>query len=172
MPTLVDEMKTETEALLRFLEAQRGGLRRAAFGLTDEQARAKPTVSALSLGGLIKHVGVAERGWIGLLTGAEPEPRDWTDTFVMGEDTTLAELVATYEEVAGETEAVIRALPDLEGHVALPEGPWFPPGSTRSARWILLHLIEETARHAGHADIIRESLDGATAFELVKAAGD
>ncbi len=55
----------------------------------------------------------------------------------------------------------------------LPESaPRLPEGTTRSGRWILLHLIEETARHAGHADIIRESLDGATAFELVTASGD
>lgn len=172
MPTLVDDAKDERESLLAFLEAQRGGLRRAASGITDEQARGRHTVSELSLGGLIKHAGLCERGWIALMTGAALEPRDWTDEFTMHEDTTLAELLATYAQVAKETEEAVRALPDLEGHVRLPEAPWFPPNATRSARWILLHLIEEAARHAGHADIVRESLDGATAFELVKTAGD
>jgi uncharacterized damage-inducible protein DinB len=172
MPTLVDDVKDERENLLAFLEAQRGGLRRAASGITDEQARGKHCASELSLGGLIKHAGLCERGWISLLTGAELGQRDWTDEFMMREDTTLAELLATYEQVAKETEEVVRALPDLEGHVPLPKAPWFPPDATRSARWILLHLIEEAARHAGHADIIRESLDGATAFELVRTAGD
>jgi hypothetical protein len=68
---------------------------------------------------------------------------------------------------------VVGELPDLEQPIELPRfRPLLPAGATRSARWILFHLIEETARHAGHADIIRESLDGATAVELVTAAGD
>jgi hypothetical protein len=68
--------------------------------------------------------------------------------------------------VARETTEVVQALPDLDYAVKLPEAPWFPANTTWTAHRILLHVIAETARHAGHADIIRESLDGATAYEL------
>jgi uncharacterized damage-inducible protein DinB len=162
MTTLVDVEKSEREALLGFLDAQRGGLRRAAYGLTDEQAAARSTASALSLGGLIKHAGLCERGWIAMMLGVELDQRDWEVEFTMQEGETLDGLLTMYEEVAGETERAVRGLPDLEVRTALPEAPWFPPGATRSARWILLHLIEEAARHAGHADILREQIDGST----------
>ena len=74
--------------------------------------------------------------------------------------------------MAAETEAVIAAIPDLGQPVPVPKDvPWNPPDvDAWSVRWVLLHLIEETARHAGHADIVRESLDGATAFPLLAAA--
>ena len=71
------------------------------------------------------------------------------------------------DAVVAETAEIIAALPDLDVEVPLPEAPWFPQGARRSARWILLHLVEELARHAGHADILRESVDGATAFALL-----
>jgi hypothetical protein len=77
-----------------------------------------------------------------------------------------------FDEVAAETEQVIAAIPDLGQAVPVPKGvPWFPSDvDAWSVRWVLLHLIEETARHAGHADIVRECLDGATAFPLMAAA--
>ncbi|MEU1629012.1 DinB family protein [Streptomyces sp. NPDC020096] len=176
MPTLVDAENNECEGLLAFIEAQRGGLRRAALGLTDEQARATPTAGSLSIGGLIKHNLECERSWIvGTLCGRRDEifQRDqsnWADSHHLVEGETLAGVLEAYEAVARETEEIVRALPSLDVTVPLPEAPWFPPGSKRSARWILLHLIEEAARHAGHADIIRETLDGKTAFELVAAS--
>ncbi len=169
MTILVDAETSEREALLGFLGAQRGGLRRAAHGLTDERAAARPTVSGLSVGGLIKHAALCERGWIALILGTDLGGRDRDDEFTMREGETLDGLLKTYEEVAEETERIVRGLPDLEARVPLPEAPWAPPGATRSARWILLHLIAEAGRHAGHADILRESLDGATAHELIRA---
>jgi uncharacterized damage-inducible protein DinB len=80
---------------------------------------------------------------------------------------TLAGVLAELAAVAEQTRETVEALPDLEVAVPLPEAPWFPQDGKRTARWILLHLIEEQARHAGHADLIRESLDGALAFDLV-----
>ncbi len=80
---------------------------------------------------------------------------------------TLAGWLKQYEEIAAETEEIVRGLPSLDVDAPLPDQPWFPPNSRRTARWILAHLIAEVARHAGHADIIRESLDGRTAFELI-----
>jgi hypothetical protein len=74
---------------------------------------------------------------------------------------TLAGVLADYESAARRTDEVITSLPDLDAAHPLPEAPWFPPGEQWSARRALLHILTETAQHAGHADIIRESLDGA-----------
>ena len=74
---------------------------------------------------------------------------------------TLAGVLASYEEVAQRTDDLVASLHDLNLSHPLPNAPWFPPGERRSARRVFLHIIAETAQHAGHADIIRESLDGA-----------
>ncbi len=84
----------------------------------------------------------------------------------MGDETVDSQL-AYWRKVADETEAFIRSVPSLDDTFALPNDRGFPPDESVSMRWLLLHLIRETARHAGHADIVRESLDGKTAFELV-----
>lgn len=92
---------------------------------------------------------------------------NWHECFQLAGDETLESQLAYWEKVAAETEAFIRSVPSLDDTFPLPEAPWFPPEGRVSMRWLALHLIRETARHAGHADIIRESLDGKTAFELV-----
>jgi hypothetical protein len=80
--------------------------------------------------------------------------------------------VVTAQLAASETDPTIAGIADLDQPVPVPQGvSWFPSDiDAWSVRWVLLHLIQETARHAGHADIIRESLDGATGFELTAAA--
>ncbi|MEH6376410.1 DinB family protein [Streptomyces sp. KLMMK] len=167
----------ERGTLLAFVEAQRGGLRRALLGLTDEQAALKPSASELSLGGLVKHVTQAERNWLLLAQGRADETGHdesaWADGFRLLEGETVAGALAHWEQVAAETEKFIRSVPSLEDTFPLPPAPWFPADARVSMRWLLLHLVEEMARHAGHADVIRESLDGKTAFELVAlAAGE
>ncbi|AYN40117.1 DinB family protein [Streptomyces dangxiongensis] len=161
----------ERGALLAFLEEQRGGIRRALLGLTEEQARSRPSASELSLGGLLKHVAEVEQGWIARARQEPPAVRrdasDWPETFRLTGDETVASELAYWERVAAGTEAFIRSAPSLDDTFPLPPDPWFPPQGRVSLRWLCLHLIRETARHAGHADIIRESLDGMTAFELV-----
>jgi hypothetical protein len=79
----------------------------------------------------------------------------------MTPDDTLEALLADYEAVASRTTDVLRGLADLDQSQPLPEAPWFAPGARWSARRALLHVIAETSQHAGHADIIREALDGA-----------
>ena len=74
---------------------------------------------------------------------------------------TLAGVLADYEEVAAATDRLVLELPDLDRSFPLPPAPWFPPGATRSVRRTIVHIIAETAQHAGHADIIRETIDGA-----------
>jgi hypothetical protein len=174
MPGNVRPVTDEKDGLLAFLQQQRDALRISVHGLTDEQAASRPTASALSLAGLIKHAGRCERGWIEMLTGRESEAssgRDWNAEFRLEPGETVDGLLETYAQVARETEATVAEI-DLDQPVPVPRGvPWFPSDvDFWSARWVLLHLIEETARHAGHADIIRESIDGRTFYELMAAA--
>ncbi len=161
----------ERGALLSFLAEQRGGIRRALLGLTDEQASSRPSASELSLGGLLKHVAEVEQTWVARAKGEPPavkrDESNWHECFQLAEGESVESQLAHWEEVAAETEAYVRAVPGLDDTFPLPNDPWFPPDERVSVRWLVLHLIRETARHAGHADIIRESLDGATAFELV-----
>lgn len=178
MPVVVtpEAAGDERGALLNYLEAQRGGLRRALHGLTREQAVATPTVSALSLAGLVKHVALMERSWLRTMRGegrdfADEEARaEWERGFALQEGETVESVLDGYAEAARETEAAVRELPSLDLTFEQPSAPW-DEGGSRSWRWALLHLIEETARHAGHADIIRETIDGKGAFDLVFETG-
>ncbi|MBK1789017.1 DinB family protein [Prauserella cavernicola] len=171
MPGLVGPVADERDALLAYLAQQRYVLCLAAYGLTDAQASATPTVSSLSVGGLIKHVAATERGWLGTVLGHSP---DDTGDFRLGPAETLADVIGEYELVATETEEIIGGIDDLGRAVPVPEDvPWFPDDvGSWSVRWVLLRVIEETARHAGHADVIRESIDGARALPLMAAAED
>ena len=165
-------IEDERQGLQVFLDHQRQAVRNAAFGLREDQARFRPTPSGLTLGGLVKHLVDAESGWIGHITGTAPGDASFEDymaSFVLTEDETLAGVLEQYEEVSARTDAVIQDVDDLGRRVRLPDAPWFPDTEDCTVRWILLHLIEETARHAGHADIIREALDGALSGPLMAA---
>jgi uncharacterized damage-inducible protein DinB len=173
MPSNPPSVNTEREALVAYLVQQRDGLKYAAYGLTEEQARARPTVSALSVGGLIKHAAVTEKGWIQTMIGnvGYANEQAYLDSFTLSDEETLESVIADLDQVAAETGAAVAALNDLDDKVQLPEAPWYPQDPEGfSARWILLHVLEELARHAGHADIIREHIDGATMYELMAAA--
>ncbi|MEP9364902.1 DinB family protein [Nocardioides sp. CN2-186] len=169
---------TEREDLLALLHKHRDLFRFTVQGLSDEAARSHPTVSALSLGGLIKHVTKVEDNWATFIVegpGVRPEidwetvdwsnppaaVRDHLDSFQMREDETLAELLAAYDVVTEATDTLLAnpAL-DLDHRQPLPAAPWFEPGASWSARRVIVHIIAETAQHAGHADIIRETIDG------------
>jgi uncharacterized damage-inducible protein DinB len=173
MPGQAPPLANEHELLLAFIAQQRDGIRNAAFGLTDEQARLTPSTSSLSVGGLVKHATDMEKGWIDMVLqrNREASQSSYEDNFRLGPDETLADALARFDEVAHETEQVIRSIDDLSQPVPVPKGvPWFPDDiDAWSVRWVLLHLIEEIARHAGHADIVRESIDGATMYELMAA---
>jgi len=169
----------EHELLLGYLAQQRLVLHLTAYGLTDEQARtAAAPPSPLSIGGLIKHVALTEQGWIDIVAQRERPSSggdgqdDYVQGFSLGTDETLADVLEFAADVAAETEAVVRAIPDLGQPVPVPQGvPWYPDDlDAWSVRWVLMHLVSETARHAGHADIVREAVDGATAFPLLAAA--
>jgi hypothetical protein len=158
----------ERADLLEALSAQRRFLRHTVRDLTDEQAGLHTTVSELCLGGIIKHVSRVERNWVSFIRNgpevmqfSERSMADHAASFQMLEGDTLAGILEAYEQTASDTDELVRTLPSLDADQPLPETPWFPPGARRSARRTLLHILAETAQHAGHADIIREALDGA-----------
>jgi hypothetical protein len=176
MPGLAQFHTDEHDLLLGYLDQERAVLHLTAYGLTDAQARtAAAAPSPLSIGGLIKHCALVERNWVDVVLGrdrAADAESDYADSFVMHDDETLAGLFVDALATAEETARVIRGIGDLDRPVAVPRGvPWYPQDiDAWSVRWVLLHLVAETARHAGHADIVREALDGATAFPLMAAA--
>ncbi|MFE6226688.1 MULTISPECIES: DinB family protein [unclassified Streptomyces] len=161
----------ERGAFLNFVEAQRAALRRTLLGLTEEQAAGRPSVSELSLSGLVKHVAEVELNWLRLAQG-KPNERQrteetWGDAFRLVDGETIPGVLAFWDGVARETEEFVRTVPSLDDTFPLPPAPWFPPEGRVTVRWMLLHLVQEMGRHAGQADVIRESLDGRTSFELI-----
>jgi hypothetical protein len=155
----------ERTELLQALAEQREMLLIAVRGLDDAQAAARTTVSALTLGGIIRHLAQGNRAWAHIVAGRDGVPAGFwdMDQYRMRETDTLAGLLEEYAAAARAFEDAVVALPDLDRPVPLPEAPW-APGVVNwwSPRRILLRLLRETAQHAGHADIIRESLDGAS----------
>ncbi|ORA85247.1 DinB family protein [Mycobacterium malmoense] len=174
-------MADERSALREFLAFHQSAYFAVSYGLTDEQARSTPTVSALSIGGLVKHATGVQRSWMARVAAApdappkDPRPfeeiaKDFADQHVMRPDETLAGLLRGLEAQNAESLWLVETA-DLNAEVPVPRDiPWFPKNQGAwSVRWVVLHVINELARHAGHADIIRESLDGATMYELIAA---
>ncbi|SDZ25445.1 Protein of unknown function [Amycolatopsis xylanica] len=176
--------QNERADLIAELAEARSALIKTVQDLGDNQLGERPTVSALSLGGLIKHVASIEESWQRFIVEGPsamnfdlPEGVTWADfaagtareypqwaidhqnDFQMLPGDTLAGILARYEKVAARTEEIVETV-DLSATQPLPDAPWNEPGSVRSARRVLLHVIAETAQHAGHADILRESIDG------------
>jgi len=162
-PTTISGDRTD---LLEMLAKHRYLLRHTVQGLTDEQAAQTPTASELCLGGLIKHVAATEQQWAEFIltgahaTGDETDYAEYANGFRMLPGETLAGLLESYEQVAKRTDELVLSLPDLNTSQPLPPAPWFEPGARWSARRVLMHIIAETAQHAGHADILRETIDG------------
>ncbi|NEA32052.1 DinB family protein [Streptomyces sp. SID13031] len=161
----------ERADIVDFLTKHRYFLRHTADGLSDEQANTRSTVSALTIGGLIKHVAEVERSWADFARagGGQEVPEEieytperiaqWENQFRLAEGETLAGVLAEYEKVAAATDELVRTL-DLDTTYELPAAPWQPPGVFWTVRRVFLHITAETAQHAGHADIIRETIDG------------
>ena len=160
--------RSERADLLDTLTKSRFFLRFTARDLTDDQARRPEPVSGLCVGGLIKHVTRVEHAWAefaqgrpGGLTGeAETDPQAHQNSFVMAPEESMAGLLERYEQVAARTDGLVATL-DLDESHPLPQAPWFEPGARWTTRRVLLHIIAETAQHAGHADLVREGIDGA-----------
>src|SRR6478735_8794377 len=171
-------MTTERDDILDSLHKHRELFRITVQGLSAEQASATPTASALCLGGLVKHVTAVEKSWADFIVeGPSSRPDidwasvDWSNPppavaeyqngFRMVDGETLTSLLTSYDEVAEATDALLTNPDlDLDCRQPLPVEPWFEPGGSWSARRVFAHIVAETAQHAGHADIIRETIDG------------
>ena len=149
----------ERQLLERWLDFQRGAMLRKVEGLSDADARREMVPSGLSLLGLLKHVANDEHGWFHVVFAHETEwmiddPNDPDADFKLDAGDSVASLTALYREICARSREIV-ASSSLDDAAKLPE-------SDKTLRWIMIHMIEETARHAGHADIIREMIDGAT----------
>lgn len=179
---------TERSDLIETLDRHHAFLLQTADGLTEEQARAKSTVSALTIASLLKHVAETEDGWIDFAergreafeqdavydsdvdwsavdeaaqeNGGEWGGTEWEDPrFTLTDEDTLPALRARMEQVQARTRKALEEL-DLDTSHPLPEAPWFEQGASWSVRRVAVHILAEVSQHAGHADIIREAIDG------------
>ncbi len=179
MPALAPPVSDERSALREYLAFHQSAYFAVSYGLTDEQARSTPSVSALSIGGLVKHATGLQRSWMARVAAApgappkDPRPfeeisKDFADQHVMRPDETLEGLLGAFEVQNAKSLRLVESA-DLDAAVPVPHDiPWFPKNQKAwSVRWVILHVINELARHAGHADIIRETIDGATMYELI-----
>ena len=166
---------TEAEVLVGYLDQQLSAIRAATYGLSDKQARETPCRSALSIGGLVKHATYVlrqrarQQGNAGaMLDRAAVEL--FLGSFALRDDETLAGALDDFDEATATYLADVRATEPGSDMLA-PPAPWdglhTPTDSVQ--RFALVHHVEELARHAGHADIIREQLDGANAASLLMA---
>jgi len=160
----------EAATLMGFLNYQRDTLRWKCAGLTADQLSASAPPSVLTLGGLLKHVAVVEAGWLNQFFAGGVTKPSWFDeldqddpgwSFNSAAGATPTQLFAWFDESIGASDRVIAdALAGSDGLSSLSEEQ--DEGKRISLRWIVCHLIEEYARHNGHADLLRESIDGVT----------
>ena len=156
-PTPFEAQPDERTALGFFLDVQRGALLSKLAGLTDDQATTRSTVSELCMLTLVKHVAFTERRWFQLevarrdIPGLWPPPDDREMRIEDGD--TVASITALYERTIDENREILAAVDELDS---------ISPATGLNRRWVLFHVLEEVARHAGHADILRQSIDGAT----------
>lgn len=144
----------ENELLLAYLDAQRDAVLRKLDGLDEEQARWRPDGKLIAIAGIVNHLTHVEWRWTeGAFLGGDVSRSE--EEFVVPPERPLADVVAAYRDRAARTDEIVRAA-DLD---QLCRGSAY---QEHSLRWVMLHLIEETARHAGHADATRELLDGVT----------
>jgi uncharacterized damage-inducible protein DinB len=152
----------EREMLNGWLEFHRATLQLKCDGLTDEQLRQRSVPpSGMSLLGLVRHLAEVERGWFRRGVGGEDAPARYYSKenpdgdFDDVDSADTAEAFATWRADCEQARAAVAAAPSLDYT--------FADGETRSSlRWVMLHMIEEYARHNGHADLLRERIDGAT----------
>lgn len=177
MPFLTRIVTDERDGLAAFASQQIRQVATTLQGLDPEQLRTTASASAMSLGALARHVlFIGEHGPFAVLTASGRAPGDPPDEVGYAAGAILPEAVHPQDtaeslrsallSLADRVEAGLRTA-DPEARIPVPDAPWFPRDlGTWPARWVALHMIEENARHAGHADILRESLDGRTAYEL------
>ena len=157
---------TERQALIEFLEFYRAVLLRKAAGLDSSQLNRTTSASNLTLGALVKHMALVEDSWFTYRLAGQDPPEPWAsadfDADPDWEITTAsqdspAELLALFNAACDRSRAILDAIDSLDAVTVMPKDE---PDRIRNLRWVLVHMIEEYARHAGHADFLRESIDG------------
>jgi uncharacterized damage-inducible protein DinB len=179
MPALASPVTDERDALREFVSYHQNAYFAIAYGLTDEQAHSTPSASAMSIGGVIKHATDMQKTWMRRIAAApeapEPDKRsfeerraEFADQFTMRDDETLKDILDRFAAQNAKTLNLVESA-DLDLPVPVPtDAPWFPKDISHwSVRWVIHHMINELARHSGQADVIRESIDGATMYELI-----
>jgi hypothetical protein len=168
-PRTDSRLDGERRDLLAALAERRAFLVQTIVGVSDADAGRRTTVSELCLGGLVKHVTDTEATWADFIVRGAAAFPSWDDpatfearaaSFVMAPGETVESVLVAYGEVARRTDELVATLPSLDASHSTPDAPW-APSVEWSARRVLVHLLGETAQHAGHADILREAIDGA-----------
>jgi uncharacterized damage-inducible protein DinB len=163
------ETTQERDDLLKIVADERRNFLYTVEGITDEQAATRTTVSELTLGGLVKHVAGLQGDWLTVLDGKVPDIDP--DQRTMTESETLAGLLDAFHAACAAFDQAVSEEPDLDRRTTLPRDWWSPPKTVVwTVRHVLLHVLRELAHHAGHADIIREALDGASTTARREAA--
>ena len=161
----------EKRDLLILLQDQRNMLKITARNLSDDEARKQSTVSTLTIGALIKHLAHGEENAARVITerdeNAEFDMSQAMTEYEMTGDETLAGWLTAYDRGAAEFDRVIADAESLDELIPQPTAPWQPEREWLSIRAMIIHLIRETAHHCGHADIIREALDGQTTMGAI-----
>ena len=147
----------ELDTALAFLSFARHCVLKKTDGLSDDQLRRPMVDSGTSLLGLVQHLAEAERYWFGHhLIGAAWNP-DQEHHMAVPDDRAVPDVLRDYRMAIEDSDRAIRAVGDPDGRFAVPVD-----GNRHTLRWVMAHMTSETARHAGHADILREQLDGTT----------
>ncbi len=162
----------ETELILSLLDNQYSAVRNTVADLSEDQVRSMPSASSLSLASLFNHLLYGHTSAADRIAGTQTRDRDpvaeWEAGWLVDETDSAADRLARLDAAVDRFATVLRAEPDLDRVVDLPPEVtrWLTTTSPLTVRFLALHQLEEWARHAGHADLIRESLDGATADTL------
>ncbi|MEV6432786.1 DUF664 domain-containing protein [Nocardia sp. NPDC051463] len=155
----------EREDLIAALAGQRELFRITLRGIDEDQARQRTTASELTLGGLLHHLVSCERHWATVIEErdetAELDVSKFDGEYAMGPEETVAGLLAEWDALATGTANLIRAEASLDTSIPTPTTPWTPDRVWWTVRFTVLHILREITHHSGHADIIREVLDGA-----------
>lgn len=147
----------ELDVAHAFLKFQRHCVLKKAEGLTDDQLRGSMVKSGTSILGLIQHLAEAERGWFGHHVAGGEWKQEAERGMTVPVDRFVAEVIGEYRAAIRDSDRVIEAAGDPEKLTAIPVD-----GTRKTLRWVIAHMTTETARHAGHADILREQIDGTT----------
>ncbi|GAB2717433.1 mycothiol transferase [Nocardia thraciensis] len=160
-----ERTEPERENLIAMLSEQREMFRITLRGLEDGQARQRSTVSELTLGGLLHHLVHVEQHWTSVIVerdeNAELDVSQFDSEYQLAPEETVEGLLKEWDVVADNTTQLIRNVDSLDTTIPTPTAPWAPERVWWTVRFTLLHILREISQHSGHADIIREALDGA-----------